>query len=269
MAKGEQARGKRVTLKMAKRAVRLMPDGRRRLNLSNMGITAFPRCVLKLPDVVELDLSRNAIRELPDDVGAFASLVWLDLHSNKLEAVPESIGRLEGLTHLNLSNNRLTSSGLPPTLGSLTHLRSLNLGMNRLDTLPPTMVALTGLQELGLFDNLFAALPEFVRVLTCLTKLNTERNPLSYSQQDASGEPHEKLGFEENFYFCKESRLCKTCLERCREDSERQKRAMRGEGERGGRVLEEKRKRMYSGLSTPNSVAKANQDVWRRVEERH
>lgn len=119
--------------------------------------------------------------------GDLASLRWMDLHSNQLDAIPETVSQLVALSHLNLSNNRLTSAGLPPSLGNLAHLRSLNLGMNRLDTLPPTMVGLCSLQELGLFDNLFPSLPEFIKVLPSITRLNTKRNPFSYTQGNFGG----------------------------------------------------------------------------------
>lgn len=254
MPKGKGAKGTKVTVKIAKKAIRMTPDGRRRLILSNMGITIFPKCLFKLTNVDELDLSRNLIQKLPDNIGNFSSLRWLDLHSNKLESVPESIGNLVGLTHLNLSNNCLTSAALPPTLGLLTSLRSLNLGMNQLDDLPPTMVGLDSLQELGLFDNLFINLPEFVKVLRNLTKLNVKRNPLSYIQEDVEGTSEPK----EDMYLVQESSLCRTCLKRCNEQTER---LMRG-GE-GGDAFEEKRIRTYSGLMAPNSVATVNQDVWR------
>ncbi|XP_067377480.1 leucine-rich repeat-containing protein 18 isoform X2 [Channa argus] len=148
MPKRKAAKGTKVTLKTAKKAITMTPEGRQRLTLSNMGIVIFPKCILKLTSVDELDLSRNKIQKLPDHIGNFLSLKWLDLHSNKLESVPDSIGNLVGLTHLNLSNNHLTSAGLPSTIGLLTSLKSLNLGMNHLDTLPPTMVALDSLQEL-------------------------------------------------------------------------------------------------------------------------
>ncbi|KAM4607386.1 leucine-rich repeat-containing protein 18 [Polymixia lowei] len=266
MVKGKGARGKKVTLKMAKKAVWVTPDGRRRLTLSNMGIATFPKCLLKLTNVDELDLSRNLIRKLPNNIGSLMSLCWLDLHSNKLEALPESIGQLMGLTYLNVSNNCLTSTGLPSTMGSLTSLKTLNLGMNRLDALPPSMVALTGLQELGLFDNLFSELPEFVKVLTSLTKTNTKRNPISYTLGDEGEVSKDKSVVQEDMYLATESSLCKTCLERCRQERERQKR-MRGEA-RGG-AFEEKRKWTYSGLITPNSVAITNQDAWRYRGEQH
>ncbi|XP_045926193.1 leucine-rich repeat-containing protein 18 isoform X1 [Micropterus dolomieu] len=264
MPKGKGAKGTKITLKIAKKAIRMTPDGRRRLILSNMGITIFPKCLLKLSNVDELDLSRNLIQRLPDNIGNFSSLRWLDLHSNKLESVPESIGNLVGLTHLNLSNNCLTSSSLPSTLGFLASLRSLNLGMNRLDSLPPTMVALHSLEELGLFDNLFIQLPEFVKALRNLTKVNMKQNPLSYAQGDG-----EKSEPEEDVYLVHESSLCRTCLKRCKEQTERLTRGRIGRDGGGGDMFEDKRIRTYPGLMVPNSVATANQDVWRVRKVEH
>lgn len=262
MAKGKETKGTKVTLKTAKKAIRMTLEGRRRLTLSNMGITTFPKCLLKLTHVDELDLSRNRIQKLPDNIGDLSSLRWLDLHSNKLESVPESVGDLVGLTHLNLSNNHLTSAGLPSSLGSLTSLTNLNLGMNQLDALPPTLAALDSLQELGLFDNLFITLPEFLTGLRNLTKVNMKRNPLSYAQ----GEGKRKKQSAEDVCLVHETRLCRTCLKSCQE--QRVKHARGREG--GGDKFEDKRVRTYPGLVVPNSVATLTQDVWRirRVEQK-
>ncbi|KAM3863426.1 uncharacterized protein ACN63O_013364 [Diretmus argenteus] len=213
--KEARIRGTKVTLKMAKKAMLITPDGRRRLNLSYKGITTFPKCLLKLDDVHELNLSRNRITKLPEDFGSLLSLSSLDLHSNKLEALPESIGNLVGLVDLNLSNNKLTRAGLPSSLGSLSNLKSLNLGLNCLHALPPTMAALTDLQELRLFDNQFVKLPQFVNSLNNLTVLNTERNPLSCAQRDEDSVP--KIYQSESgdrFALVLKSRLSKTCLQR-------------------------------------------------------
>ncbi|XP_023266359.1 leucine-rich repeat-containing protein 18 [Seriola lalandi dorsalis] len=277
MPKGKGAKGTKVTLKIAKKAIRMTPDGRRRLTLSNMGITIFPKCLLKLTNVDELDLSRNLIQKLPDNIGNFSSLRWLDLHSNKLESVPETISNLVGLTHLNVSNNRLTSAGLPSTMGLLTSLKSLNLGMNQLDTLPTTMAALGNLQEIGLFDNLFINLPEFLSGLRNLTKVNMKRNPLSYAQGDAEGMLKKKSEPEGDVYLVHESSLCRTCLKRCKEQGENFTRGGgggRGGGEGGerrggGDMFEEKRIRTYAGLIAPNSVATVNQDAWRIRKVEH
>ncbi|XP_067377470.1 leucine-rich repeat-containing protein 18 isoform X1 [Channa argus] len=266
MPKRKAAKGTKVTLKTAKKAITMTPEGRQRLTLSNMGIVIFPKCILKLTSVDELDLSRNKIQKLPDHIGNFLSLKWLDLHSNKLESVPDSIGNLVGLTHLNLSNNHLTSAGLPSTIGLLTSLKSLNLGMNHLDTLPPTMVALDSLQELGLFDNLFIKLPEFLKVLCNRTKVNTKRNPVSNGPGDGEGIVKERSEPQQAMYLVHESSLCRTCLKKCIAERERLPRAGGREGTKsggGGDMIEKKRIRTYTGLIVPNSVARVNQNMWR------
>uniref|UniRef100_A0A3Q2YEA9 Leucine rich repeat containing 18 n=1 Tax=Hippocampus comes TaxID=109280 RepID=A0A3Q2YEA9_HIPCM len=254
--------GTKVTLKDAKKAIRMKPDGWRRLTLSNMGITIFPQCILKLTNMDELDLSRNQIQKIPEGIGKLSSLKWLDLHSNKLESVPESIGKLVDLTYLNLCNNRLTSSGLPTTLGSLTNLTSLNLGLNKLDALLPTMVPQESLQELGLFDNLFTILPDFVKALHNLTKLNIKRNPLLQVKQAGEEMETEKSDEEDGVYLVHESRLCNMCLKICKDPGGRH---LRGDCVR--KKYEDKRS--YSGLVTPNSVAAVNQDVWRAKNLEH
>lgn len=254
MPRKNDVKGTKVTLKMAKKAIWKTPEGWRRLTLSNMGITIFPKCLLKLTNVDELDLSRNLIQKLPDNIGNFSSLRWLDLHSNRLESVPESIGGLARLTHLNLSNNHLTSAGLPSTLGFLTSLKCLNLGINQLDTLPPTIVALDNLQELGLFNNLFIKLPEFLTILSNLTKVNMKQNPLLYAEGVDRRLMKEKSESAEDVYLVHESSLCRTCSNRCKIQREKLTRED---------MLEDKMIRTYPGLMVPNSVAIINQDVWR------
>lgn len=260
MPKGKEAKETKVTLKTAKKAVQITRDGRRRLVLSNKGLTIFPKCLFKLTNVDELDLSRNQIQKLPDNIGDFSSLRWLDLHSNKLKSVPESIGNLVGLTHLNLANNCLTSASLPSSLGSLSNLKSLNLGMNQLDALPPTMECLVELQELGLFDNLFVKLPDFVKTLRKLTKLNVTRNPLTYVKEKNERMKKKMAEPKEDVYLIHESSLCQTCLQKCK--AQRERLTMRGRDD-GSNVFHVKKKKVFSGLLTPNSVASVTQDVWR------
>lgn len=86
MAKGTKAnretKSKKITLKMAQNHVELTPERKRRLGLSFMGITAVPKCVERLFDMDEVDLSRNMIRKIPDFIAQFVKLSVLDLHSN-------------------------------------------------------------------------------------------------------------------------------------------------------------------------------------------
>uniref|UniRef100_A0A673HDJ7 Leucine rich repeat containing 18a n=1 Tax=Sinocyclocheilus rhinocerous TaxID=307959 RepID=A0A673HDJ7_9TELE len=135
------AKGTKITLKMAKNALRVTPDGKLRLDLSNVGIATFPRCLLKLRNIEELDLSRNKLKIIPEFIGQLTGLRWLDLHSNQIEQLPESIGLLGFLLYLNLCNNNLDSAGLSPEIGSLRNLQVLNLGMNRRGLISPNSVA--------------------------------------------------------------------------------------------------------------------------------
>lgn len=269
MPKTKAAKGTKVTLKMAKKAIRMTLEGRRRLTLTNMGLTVFPKCLLKLNNVDELDLSRNQIEKLPNDIGNILSLKWLDLHSNRLECVPETIGQLANLTYLNLSNNCINAASLPTTLGSLTNLKILNVGMNQLDTLPASMTALENLEELGLFDNQFKTLPEFVYTLPKLTKLNLKRNPLWNIQGDEKGLTVKKPERDKDVYLVYENNLCTTCLKKCKEHKQKPRghggdtKVVRGES---GDVIKSKCLRNFTELVTPNSVGKINQDVWRMTE---
>ncbi|XP_054886159.1 leucine-rich repeat-containing protein 18 [Poeciliopsis prolifica] len=254
--------------KLAKKLINITQDGKRRLTLSKMGLITIPRFLLKRCDVDELDLSRNQIQKLPETMGTFATLTWLDLHSNKLESVPESIGSLIRLTHLNLANNCLTSPGLPSSLGFLSNLKSLNLGLNQLDALPSTLERLEFLQELALFDNHFTEVPEFVSNLQNLIKLNLERNPCMEAQVESERIRKEQLEQKEELYLVHESTLCKRCLKKCKEEEGEN---LRNDGKTEKipempEVFEEKeteKKKRFAGLMTPNSVAAVTQDVWR------
>ncbi|XP_077092861.1 leucine-rich repeat-containing protein 18 [Siphateles boraxobius] len=250
MAKGKRAsgaKGTKITLKMAKNALRVTPDGKLRLDLSNIGITTFPKCLLKLRNIEELDLSRNQLKAIPEFISQLTRLRWLDLHSNQIEQLPDSIGLLGSLVHLNLCNNNLDSAGLSPQIGNLRNLQVLNLGMNRLNALPPTLAALTNLTELGLFDNLLTQVPECIHVLPNLTKLNTKRNPVAYTQQD--GKDSESVKMTGSLYLLREGDLCNPCQERSR----RKKLLDRSQ-----------RKINFSGLISPNSLARGIQENWRQ-----
>ncbi|KAK7134204.1 hypothetical protein R3I93_017571 [Phoxinus phoxinus] len=249
--KSNDPSGRKITLKMAKNALKVTVDGKRRLDLSNMAIATFPKCILKLSDVDELDLSRNLLKKIPDTIDKFVNLRLLDLHSNHLEQIPAAIGRLPGLYSLNLCNNHLTTSGLPHELGLLRNLRILNLGMNRIETLPPSVAALKELRELGLFNNLLTLLPKCVQNLPKLQKMNIKSNPIP------TDEPPEVDCIQrvECLYLVREDCLCADCLKRCKED--RQKLDSRIS------AASTLKKSIFAGLLTPNSVAQENQELWR------
>ncbi|XP_010219138.1 PREDICTED: leucine-rich repeat-containing protein 18 [Tinamus guttatus] len=252
--KGKGQKGKRITLKTAKNSIRITFDGRRRLDLSKMGITTFPKCILKLDDVDELDLSRNMLKKIPDSIQKFQKLRWLDLHSNQLEELPEGIGMLQNLVYLNLSNNKLTTKNLPVELNLLKNLRTLNLGLNRLDNIPTTLGALKELKEVSLFDNFLTAIPNSVAKLPKLKKLNVKRNPFPDPTQQE--EPVDSIKRTETLYLVQEKDLCCSCLKMCQDERDKLNKLK-------NTIPSSSKKPNFPSLLTPNSTAKENQEQWR------
>ncbi|NXY22793.1 LRC18 protein, partial [Atrichornis clamosus] len=253
--KGKGAQGKRVTLKMAKNLIRVSFSGRRRLDLSKMGITSFPKCILELADVEELDLSRNMLKKIPNTIEKFQNLLWLDLHSNQIDELPKTIGTLQNLTFLNVCNNKLTTKSLPEELNLLKSLRTLNLGLNCLESIPTTLGTLRELTELGLFDNALTSIPKSVKILPKMEKLNVKRNPLP-----EFAEPEEEeidiVKRIETLHLVQEKDLCSSCLQMCRGEREEM------------HTLESMtptpaHKPSFPSLLTPNSTARENQEEWR------
>ncbi|NXL64011.1 LRC18 protein, partial [Chordeiles acutipennis] len=256
MAKGKQKgqKGTKITLKIAKNSLRVSFDGGLRLDLSKMGITTFPKCILKLTDVDELDLSRNKLKKIPSSIENFQKLRWLDLHSNQLEELPKTIGTLQNLFYLNICNNKLTTKNLPEELNLLKNLRILNLGLNCLDSIPTTLGALKELREIGLFDNALTSIPNSVKKLPKLKKLNTERNPFPDSEKQE--EHADSIKRTETLYLVQEKDLCCSCLKMCQDERDKLK-------ELNNMTPSPSKKPSFSLLLTPNSAAKNNQEEWR------
>ncbi|XP_012600008.1 leucine-rich repeat-containing protein 18 [Microcebus murinus] len=255
MAKGTKApKGKKITLSVAKNCIKVTFDGRKRLDLSKMGITTFPKCILRLNDVDELDLSRNLIRKIPESISKFQNLRWLDLHSNYIDKLPESIGQMTGLLLLNVSNNKLTSNGLPVELNQLKNLRTINLGLNHLDSVPTTLGALKELHEVGLHDNLISSIPVSISKLPKLKKLNTKRNP--FPKPEESEAFIDSIKRLENLYLVEEKDLCAGCLRKCQVARDKLNKIK-------NTALTAPKKAIFSSLVSPNSMAKESQEDWR------
>lgn len=257
MAKGKSKagpKGKKITLKIAKNSVKITFDGKRRLDLSKMGITTFPKVILKLAEVEELDLSRNMIKKIPDYIEKFQNLRWLDLHSNQIEKLPETIGNLQSLFHLNLANNKITSKNLPLEITNLKNLRNLNLGLNSLETIPNKIGTLQELQEVGLFDNQLTVIPNSLKKLPKLKKLNTKRNP--FLQEEVEEEITDSIKRVEALYLINENDLCEPCKTKYKNERDKlNKLAM---------LAPSSQKRAnFANFLTPNSTAKENQEEWR------
>ncbi|XP_066131430.1 leucine-rich alpha-2-glycoprotein [Saccopteryx bilineata] len=133
------------------------------LHLSSNGLESLSaKCLLPVPKLKVLDLTRNALTQLP--TGLFqgsAALHTLVLQENQLEVLETSwLHGLKALRHLDLSGNRLRM--LPPgLLANFTDLCILNLGNNQLETLPSDLLrGPLKLEWLYLNGNRLQVLPE-------------------------------------------------------------------------------------------------------------
>ncbi|XP_037133867.1 leucine-rich repeat-containing protein 18 [Syngnathus acus] len=198
------------SIEMAMDCIKLLGDGKQRLNLSFKEFDAVPESIQKLWRVEELILGRNLIVELPDFLRDFTKIQVLDLHSNYLEKIPPTIGLLKSLVVLNLCNNRLKQ--VPKELGLLQNLEKLYLGLNKLQILPKAMGELHELVYIGLSDNRFSVVPTCLANLPKLEKINLDRNPFPPPPD------LKKMALPKTFFMVNAYNLCEVCLKNCRAD---------------------------------------------------
>lgn len=86
-SKGKQGKGKTITLKMALNCIKLTFDEKRCLDLSLKELSTVPKCIEKLCNVEELNLSRNLLKKIPDFINLFTAMRTLDLHSNYVSMI--------------------------------------------------------------------------------------------------------------------------------------------------------------------------------------
>jgi len=116
--------------------------------------------MLKLRNLVTLDLSNNEISKIPEDWKVMESLKEINLSHNHLEGISRGfcVGSLsKTLRLLNLSSNKLIL--LPNYFCSLNGLYTLVLSSNKMKALPPSIAKMTQLKHFDIGDNEIEALP--------------------------------------------------------------------------------------------------------------
>ncbi len=110
-----------------------------RLKILNAGgvneFSSFPRVILKLENLVHLDLSGNRLRHIPTDIGNLTHLTRLHLDSNYIEKLPHQIYRLTKLQVFSAASNPYLST-VPTDMGMLTQLKRVDLSNTQIATLP-------------------------------------------------------------------------------------------------------------------------------------
>ncbi|HET7673547.1 MAG TPA: leucine-rich repeat domain-containing protein [Candidatus Saccharimonadales bacterium] len=99
------------------------------IDLSNRGLSEFPKDILNNSSVTTLDVSGNNLTgALPAEIRMLTNLEVLDASDNKMTGIPAEIGQLSKLRVANFANNDI--SGLPLEIGNLKNLQTLDLRGN-------------------------------------------------------------------------------------------------------------------------------------------
>lgn len=141
----------------------------------------IPTSLAGCQKLVALNLSRNGLNGSISGqmFSKLNQLSWLlDLSHNQFtESIPPEIGTLINLGSLNLSHNRLTSK-IPSTLGACVQLESLRLEGNLLEgSIPQSLANLKGAKALDFSQNsLSGTIPDFLETFSSLQYLNLSFN---------------------------------------------------------------------------------------------
>uniref|UniRef100_A0ACD5Y2L6 Uncharacterized protein n=1 Tax=Avena sativa TaxID=4498 RepID=A0ACD5Y2L6_AVESA len=129
-----------------------------------------------LPNLIQLDLSRNLFHGAVPDQWAQMRLQGLSLMGNRLSGpFPMVLTRITTLTNLSIEGNEFHGL-IPPEIGQLTQMEKLIISTNEFTgPLPAALSLLINLTDLRISgNNLSGRVPEFLGKLTKLEKLQIE-----------------------------------------------------------------------------------------------
>ena len=157
-------------------------EGATSLDLSGKQLSQLPPEIGQLTNLQSLNLSDNQLsesllireKELFDRI---EQATWEEILYDDWKQLPPEIGQLLNLQSLNLSSNQL--SELPPEIGQLAKLQSLDFSFNHLSELPSEIGQLANLQSLNLSSNQLSELPLEIGQLSSLQSLDFSFNHLS------------------------------------------------------------------------------------------
>ncbi|KAI1506065.1 hypothetical protein F5X99DRAFT_404613 [Biscogniauxia marginata] len=128
-------------------------EGNEDIDLSSLGITSIPNAIIS--QLSEFSCIPLVAEDVPFEQKDPS--LKLFLYDNPLIRAPGALFNLEYLTVLSLRNTKITE--LPPSIGNLHNLQSLNLSLNRLRYLPAELLDLIKypgkLEHLSIHPNPF------------------------------------------------------------------------------------------------------------------
>ena len=107
------------------------------LDISNNNLESLPKSVLKMTNLVSLNLSGNPelIKEVDKSTPRLANLEILDISNNNLTTIPGFINKFALLKEINLSGNSIVSKEVDKCSPKLANVEKIDLSNNELTTL--------------------------------------------------------------------------------------------------------------------------------------
>lgn len=150
-----------------------------KINLDWNNITTFPKILLSMKNVQQIDLGSNFIRELPkDDIdkSKCERLKTIHLDHNNISEIPDAMLQLNQIRDLTISNNRL--SKIPSSINKLSNLETLRVSDNKIQEFPDWLTDIKTLKYLSASDCSLEKIPTDFKKLTNLESLSLDKNKL-------------------------------------------------------------------------------------------
>lgn len=151
------------------------------IDLRTMRITSLPNSFKQLMKLEVVYLQGNLAMDcIPDFFEYTIHIHRFDASGCSLTNIPPFIGGLTSLISLDLRKNQLSSYAIPTRINELQNLTLLNLANNNLEALPDEICELKNLSELDISNNLMIVLPDDIGYLVKLEKLYINSNQLEF-----------------------------------------------------------------------------------------
>ena len=149
----------------------------KRLILQSQGAVAFPKEILRITDLTDVNLSRNLLENIPEEIESLTALCTLTIEDNMLHSLPTALSACTTIFELRLSGNQLYD--LPDSFGNFSRLSILDLSNNQFANIPEILQKLVTLTTLLMAGNSIRVIPAWISSLTRLRTLSIAENQVT------------------------------------------------------------------------------------------
>lgn len=153
------------------------PENLSSLNLSFTSLNRFPKEILKLTKLKELNLNGNNICQLPIDLSKLENLEILRLCACGFNNFPNEISELSNLKKINLSHNHFRI--IPEWIGELENIQEIYFSNCGIECIPKIFSTLNRIKKLDLSHNFMSTIGDEIGILKSLRALKLNNNNIT------------------------------------------------------------------------------------------